>query len=87
MDQGHLNANRRSRWPFLFLAPSTQTRKEPCRAAARSDIAAKGIRFSNTHLYRLIARGDFPKPFKLGKRKNFWDEATIDAWIAARAAA
>ena len=63
-------------------------RKKRYRLLTREDlITAKGIRFGNTHLYRLIKRGDFPKPFKLGKRKNFWDEATIDAWIAARAAA
>jgi prophage regulatory protein len=77
---GSLDANKKGAMP--------RRRKKRYRLLTRQDlITAKGISFSNTHLYRLIARGDFPKPFKLSKRKNFWDEATIDAWIAARAAA
>ena len=62
-------------------------RKKKYRLLTREDLASKGVKFCNTHLYRLIARGDFPKPFKLSKRKNFWDEATIDAWIARRVGA
>jgi len=46
----------------------------------------KGIRFSRQHLHRLVKRGLFPKPIKLGAATNGWLESEIDAWIASRAA-
>jgi prophage regulatory protein len=48
-------------------------------------LAAKGVRFSGTHLFRLINAGRFPKPLKIGKR-NFWVETEIDKYIADRLA-
>jgi prophage regulatory protein len=36
-------------------------------------------------LYTLMARGDFPKPFKIAERVNGWLSSTIDEWIAERA--
>jgi prophage regulatory protein len=42
---------------------------------------------SHASLYRLIAKGAFPKPIKLGERASGWVEAEIDAWLAARVAA
>jgi prophage regulatory protein len=53
----------------------------------RKDLKARGITFCPTHLLRLIKRGDFPAPIRLGQRKRFWDEEEIDAWIARRAGA
>ncbi len=41
---------------------------------------------SRTHLYRLIAAGDFPKPVKLGFC-SAWVESEVSDWIAARIAA
>lgn len=35
-------------------------------------------------IYLKIARGEFPKPFKLGKRSVAWPDAVIDKWIDDR---
>lgn len=32
-------------------------------------------------LYFMVAKGEFPKPIKLGKRSVGWLESDIDAWI------
>jgi prophage regulatory protein len=39
---------------------------------------------SCTGIKRLIASGDFPKPFRLGKRVWAWRRAEIEAWLAGR---
>lgn len=36
---------------------------------------------SRSNLYRLVARGQFPKGFKLSERTVVWDEAQIDGWL------
>ena len=41
-------------------------------------------RLSRTHTYRLIARGDHPKPIQLSERVFIWNEAAIDAWLEAK---
>lgn len=38
-------------------------------------------------LYEKMAKGQFPKPIKLGERSVGWRESEIDAWIASREAA
>jgi prophage regulatory protein len=43
-------------------------------------LAERGIKFSDTHIWRLIRAGDFPKPLKIGNR-NHWAEAEIDRYI------
>jgi prophage regulatory protein len=35
-------------------------------------------------LRQMMARGDFPSPFKLSARAVAWLEADIDAWITLR---
>jgi len=42
---------------------------------------------SKSTLYRSIASGNFPKPFKLGERLNAWRVETIEAWLAAKGGA
>lgn len=42
---------------------------------------------SNTSLYRLITKGEFPKPIKLGPRAVAWVEDDIQKWIESRIAA
>jgi len=37
-------------------------------------------------IYEKIARGEFPRPVKLGKRAVAWPAAEVDAWIAQRIA-
>jgi prophage regulatory protein len=44
---------------------------------------AKGIRFSDTHIWRLIRAGGFPKPVKIGNRLH-WLEEEIDEYVAAK---
>lgn len=42
---------------------------------------------SHATFYRVLFKDpSFPKPFKIGLRKNAWLRADIEAWIAARAA-
>ena len=48
-------------------------------------LACKGIKFSDTHIWRLIRTGDFPKPVKIGNR-NHWVEAEIDEYVADKLA-
>jgi prophage regulatory protein len=51
------------------------------------DLRVKGIPWSRTHLGRLIERGEFPAPFRLGAMTLAWRESDIDEWIAERIAA
>lgn len=37
---------------------------------------------SRTHIYRLIRREEFPRPFKLSDRLAIWNEAEVDAWLS-----
>jgi predicted DNA-binding transcriptional regulator AlpA len=45
----------------------------------------KGIRFSDTHLRRLVRAGKFPKPIKVGCRDH-WAEFEVDQHIADKLA-
>lgn len=40
------------------------------------------VGFSRTHLWRLVAAGEFPAPLKFGRRV-YWPEAEVEAWLAA----
>jgi prophage regulatory protein len=48
-------------------------------------LANKGVKFSDTHIWRLIKAGQFPKPVKIGNR-NHWLEAEIDQYIETKLA-
>ncbi|WP_020238997.1 helix-turn-helix transcriptional regulator [Escherichia coli] len=37
--------------------------------------------FSKAWIYRLISKGDFPKPIKIGIRASAFVESEIDEWI------
>ena len=46
------------------------------------------LNVSHATFYRRVLRDPtFPKPFKIGLRKNAWLRTDIEAWIMARAAA
>lgn len=47
------------------------------------------LQLSSSHIFSLIARGDFPKPFVLvpGGRSVGWLETQIDQWILDRQSA
>lgn len=42
---------------------------------------------SRSTLYQMLDRDEFPRPMKLGERKNGWTDAQIEEWIAQRAKA
>ena len=44
------------------------------------------IKVSRSTLYSMLDRGEFPKPIKLGERKNGWTERQIGDWLAQREA-
>ena len=46
----------------------------------------KGIVWSRPHIHRLINKGKFPRPVKLGEGTAAWVEQEIDDWLAERAA-
>ena len=37
--------------------------------------------FSKAWIYKLISKGDFPKPIKIGIRASAFVESEIDEWI------
>ncbi|MGV0909573.1 helix-turn-helix transcriptional regulator [Martelella sp. FOR1707] len=45
------------------------------------------VGLSRRSVYNQIARGEFPRPVRLGAQSVAWPEAEIDAWVGARIAA
>lgn len=41
-------------------------------------------KISRSALYNMMGSGEFPRPFKLGGRKNGWSDKQIDQWIEER---
>jgi prophage regulatory protein len=41
------------------------------------------LQLSRSQIYALIARGEFPKPLKIGRSAR-WDSQELDLWIQAR---
>jgi len=52
--------------------------------ALREPAVCETCGLSKSQLWRLINRGDFPKPTKLSERVNAWDSRKIDAWLAEK---
>ena len=52
----------------------------------RRPAVTKRTGLASSSLYAAIARGEFPKPIKLGERSVGWLSREVDAWIEARAA-
>ncbi len=47
-------------------------------------IKSLGIPYSRTHIWRMMAAGDFPKAFKLGKHRNshpVWWHSEVMNWL------
>jgi len=49
----------------------------------RKQIEAK-IGLSCSTIYAMMARGDFPKPIKIGRRAVGWPEKEVNAWLDAK---
>jgi prophage regulatory protein len=45
------------------------------------------VGFGKSQIYKLIRRGEFPAPARIGKRSVAWSAQAIDAWIRERIAA
>ncbi|MCA0184836.1 MAG: AlpA family transcriptional regulator [Proteobacteria bacterium] len=61
-------------------AESTQTIRR------RPDVEAQ-TGLPKSSLYALIAKGDFPKPIKIGARAVGWLDADVNDWIEKQVAA
>ena len=48
-----------------------------------TDVLAK-IGVGKTTVYKMIGRGQFPRPVKLGERAVAWRRSDIEGWIATR---
>lgn len=49
---------------------------------ALPDITRRGA-FSKSHLYNMLARGQFPQPcLRCGPRFTRWNAAAVDSWLA-----
>lgn len=49
---------------------------------ALPDILARG-KFSKSHVYNLMARGQFPQPvLRMGPRFTRWASASVDSWFS-----
>lgn len=44
----------------------------------------QAIGLSRSTIYRMVERGDFPRPQKLGLRAIGWRESAISEWMEAR---
>lgn len=64
---------------FMKLAAQTQALRA---LRLRQVVECTGL--SKTHIYRLMQRGQFPRPARLSERIVAWDEAAVIAWLAAR---
>lgn len=56
------------------------------RPLRRQAVEAK-VGMSCSTIYKLIAKGAFPRPVRLGDKAVAWLESEVDAWIASRVAA
>ncbi|KVP59303.1 transcriptional regulator [Burkholderia ubonensis] len=54
------------------------------KALRMKDLVVK-VGLGQSTIYRMIADGEFPKPFEIMPKRNAWLESDIDAWLAQRA--
>lgn len=54
------------------------------RALSIKQVADK-VSLGQSTIYRMIAKGEFPRPFSLGGKRTGWLEEDIDNWLADRA--
>jgi prophage regulatory protein len=65
--------------------PTTQlveTTSEPCvRTLLAIDEVAEHFGVAVGTLYKLMARGEFPRPLRIGRRLVRWDADALNQWI------
>ena len=42
------------------------------------------VGFKSTKLYKMMAAGDFPRPYRTGLRAVAWRQSEVTAWMASR---
>lgn len=50
----------------------------------RADLEELGISYSNTHLLRLEAAGEFPKRVRLSPQRVAWHQVEVLQWISEK---
>lgn len=70
--------------PIAKLPGVDASKGESMRVLSFSDLTARGIPYSRVWIYKLMERGEFPKPTKIGARRVVWSETEIDAWLQSR---
>lgn len=60
------------------------SKKVNMRALNIKQVAAK-LSLGRSTIYRMISRGDFPKPFSLGGNRTAWLEEDVDRWLLDKA--
>ena len=45
---------------------------------------ARRVGICRSHAHALAAKGEFPKPIKIGPRASAWVESAIDEWVSNR---
>lgn len=48
------------------------------------DLRDRGIPFTRQHIHKLVKRGEFPSPFKIGANTNAWNDSEIDQYLKDR---
>lgn len=53
------------------------------RYLTRVEVEAR-VRLKRSAIYAMIARGDFPAPFRFGSKSVRWLEREVTEWLASR---
>jgi len=62
--------------------------EQPAELPLLLDVAAVAqlLTVSTRHVWRLVDRGEFPKPLSVGAKLKRWSRATVLAWIEEQTA-
>ena len=74
--------NAHAREAVLSVSNTASSSNSPIRALSLMQVVEQ-TNLSKAHIYKLIARGEFPQPAKIG-RKSIWAEGKIKTWLEAR---
>lgn len=66
-------------------AQSTSAPPNPLRLISMNEVSRR-VNFSKVHVYRLMKRGQFPRPIKVGAHRIAFIEAEVDDFIRAKIA-
>lgn len=75
--QSHAAANTSAHAPDVLKAPRLIRLREVQHRTG----------FSRSQIYRLVAKGELPRPIKVSEATSAWIESEVDTWIKDRIAA